>query len=113
MKTVACLIAFLVVISSCSMESQNTIRKKLKTIARADLEYIISETDSSEVMDSAYYKIVLFKYFPKDMNFSYKAVVDYYYFKNVKMKQVRKYRYRRLQKKWDRYLKKYENLPSY
>ncbi len=110
MKRIIYITLISIFLSGCFSESQDIVHKKLEIILQDDLNYIKSEIDSTEVMDSTFYKIILFKHFPNDLNFSYKAVVEFYYLKNIKMKQVRKYRYRILQKKWDRYVKQYQNM---
>lgn len=100
--------SLVLILMGCGVnESEESIRKKLDIIAADDLAFIISELPENELMDSVYYKIASFKHFPRDVKFSYKAEVDFYYFRDIRKKQLRKYRYQILQKKWDRYLKEY------
>jgi len=44
-----------------------------------------------------------YNHYKKSRLYSHKAVVDYYYFKDIKMKQVRKYRYAPSMGQWQRY----------
>ena len=106
------LIPFLLMIAAACGSSQDRVRSELKIILDDDLETIVSELPDTAVSDSPHYEITEFKHFPKDERFSYKAVVDFYYFKSIRVKQVRKYRYMITQRKWDRYLCEYKNLPD-
>jgi len=75
-----------------------------------DLDYIAAEVrgnDQKALLDRPYYRITEYAYFPESSMFSHKAVVEYYYFKTILMKQIRKYRYSPSQGKWNRYYKEY------
>lgn len=102
----------LVLLLACSGGPSKRVEKELNVILKDDLSTMISELPDTAVSDSPFYHIVQYQYFPKDEKFSYLAVVDFYYFKSIRVKQIRKYRYQKVQQKWDRYLKKYENLPD-
>lgn len=104
--------AVLVLAFACGGGPSKRVEKELTVILDDDLKGIVSELADTAVLDSPYYRIISYQYFPKDERFSYKAVVDFYYFKSIHVKQVRKYRYQKLQKKWDRYFKHYQNLPD-
>ncbi len=103
---------FLVLMPACAGGPSKRVQTELYVILDDDLKGIVSELPDSVISDSAYYRITSYQYFPKAEKFSYKAVVDFYYFKSIRVKQVRKYRYRKMQKTWDRYSKEYQNLPD-
>jgi hypothetical protein len=48
-----------------------------------------------------------YKYFPKSRMYDRLAVVEFYYFKTIQMKQERKYRFVSSSRKWERYFKEY------
>jgi hypothetical protein len=95
---------------SCAQKQETAVRINLEMILADDLKGMSEEIPVSEKADSSYYIVREFKYFPKDVTFSYLAEVDFYYLRNIKYKQIRKYRYYRSLQKWDRYFKKYENI---
>jgi hypothetical protein len=92
--------------AACVKETPETIRQNLEVIARGDLAYIVQEIrvlDSTELVPQPSYKVVEYKVLPQSDIYSVKAVVEYYYFKDIKIKQVRKYRYQFRARQWERY----------
>lgn len=97
--------------SACIKENEASIRAKLESIVKDDLETMVREIrsrDSKRVLDKPYYRIVSYEYFKQSRLFTHKAVVHFYYLKGVKMIQVRKYRYDPSMGQWQRYYKKIE-----
>ena len=102
-------VLILVITNGCVKESDKRIKNKLLIILQDDLNSIISDVPKDDILDSVYYEIVLYKDFKKEsFKYSKKAIVDFYFFKNVKAKIVRKYRYHRQSRKWDRYYNEYK-----
>lgn len=99
----------LLLIGGCTFESDKTVKDKLLVILQDDLNAIIEDIPEENLLDSVYYEIVLYKEYKKEsFKFSKKAVVDFYFFKKVKAKIVRKYRYEKQSRKWDRYYNEYK-----
>ena len=84
---------------SCS-EKQGSINSKLDVILQDDLKYMVAEvmknSSAENVIEKPYYVIDDYTKFPADSGrvYSEMAVVSFYYFKDVDIKQVRKYRYK-------------------
>ena len=93
------LIFSLLLFISCS-EKQDSINSKLDTILQDDLKYMVGEvaknSSADNVIEKPYYIIDDYIKFPADSGrvYSEMAVVSFYYFKDVDIKQVRKYRYK-------------------
>ncbi len=100
-------IYFICCINSCVSESDEFIKKKLLIILEDDLKSAVKNISKEGLLDSTYYNIVESKYFKKG-SYSHKAVVDFYFFKNVSVKMVRKYRYHVDYNKWERYFNEYK-----
>ncbi len=92
---------------SCFIDNEKTMRRKLSIICQSDLTTTIGQLKSGASADSVYFHIVSFKTFAKG-EFSAKAVVDFYLLKNVQVKMVRKYRFNRIFGLWDRYYNEWE-----
>ena len=108
MKTLTFSLIIFVLIGGCSFESDRMVQKKLLIILEDDLNAIIEDIPAENILDSAYYEIdSLIDYKMESFKYSKKAVVDFYFLKGVKTKIVRKYRYERVSRKWDRYYNEY------
>ncbi|OGS37452.1 MAG: hypothetical protein A2293_10995 [Elusimicrobia bacterium RIFOXYB2_FULL_49_7] len=100
----------LLLVLGCS-EPEKTARQKLEFILAEDLRFIteeIRQNDSAAILDKPYYRIIEYGVFPNSRIYNRKAVVEFYYFKTIKMIQVRKYRYNPAMMQWQRYDKKLE-----
>ena len=93
---------------SCSGESDELARKKLEAILKDDLKAIIEGIPDSALMENPRYEIVFYKQYD-GWDYSKKAVVDFYFLKNIEKKIVRKYRYQTGKRMWDRYFNEYSS----
>ena len=94
-------------IGNCISDSNESIRHTFEeVIIKDDLESIIKDTPEKDLMDSPYYALVSYEENKKGQ-YTVKAVVDYFFFENVKVKIQRKYRYYKAHKKWERYTNEY------
>lgn len=102
---IVCSILFLNV--SCSIhERSEFIEQKLLAILPVDLDTIVKSLPGDAVLEKPYYKITSYKTYKKSM-YSVKAEVDFYFFKSVDVKIVRKFRYHKSKKLWERYFNEY------
>jgi hypothetical protein len=109
MKALLKSIIVIIFIGGCTFESDRVIKEKLLVILEDDLNAIVEDVPEENLLDSIYYEIVLYKEYKKEsFKYSKKAVVDFYFLKMVKAKVVRKYRYVRQSRKWDRYYNEYK-----
>jgi hypothetical protein len=90
----------------CSGESEQLVRKKLDAICADDLAAIIDSISAKDLLNKPYYEIVFYKSYAEG-SYSRKAVVDFYFLKKVSVKVVRKFRYHRSIRMWDRYSNEY------
>jgi hypothetical protein len=93
-------------ISMCSGESEERIRKKLEVICTDDLTAIIDSVDVDNLIEKPYYKVVSYTSYTEG-KYTKKAVVEFYFLKKVHVKVVRKYRYHLSVGMWDRYSNEY------
>ncbi|NLW33473.1 MAG: hypothetical protein GXY77_18655 [Fibrobacter sp.] len=103
------LVTVALVFISCSGESDEKAREKLKVILNDDLKAIIEGIDSKNLIDEPYYDLVRYQNYDEG-NYSKRAVVDFYFLKDVNVKIIRKYRYHRVHRMWDRYFNEYSFL---
>ncbi|NLE01050.1 MAG: hypothetical protein GX640_14380 [Fibrobacter sp.] len=96
----------MLVLVSCSGESDEFARKKLDSILKDDLTAILEDVPDSALLEKPYYELVDYKTYDKG-NYSKKAVADFYFMKNIPVKIVRKYRYHVNTRMWDRYYNEY------
>lgn len=109
MKALTCCLIIFIFIGGCAFESDRMVKKKLLVILEDDLNAIIEDILPENILDSAYYEIdSLIDYRKESFKYSKRAVVDFYFLKGVKTKIVRKYRYERVSRKWDRYYNEYK-----
>ena len=95
-------------LSNCTSNSNESIRNTFEQIiVKDDLKSILEDTSIKDLMDSPYYSIVSYEE-DKKGQYTKKAIVDYYFFKNVKVKIRRKYRYYKAYEKWERYTNEYK-----
>ncbi|NLB62976.1 MAG: hypothetical protein GX801_02570 [Fibrobacter sp.] len=95
---------------SCS-EPKFLIHEKLEDMLQNDLKFMVSEiiagSSDTNVLEEPYYIVenLLFFYGDTAWIYSSYAEVDFYYFRDIPIKQKRKYRYDVRFKSWDRYHK--------
>jgi hypothetical protein len=94
------------VLTGCMSESDTVVRRKLEVILKDDLATVVSEVKPEIQADKPVYSVIQYTSYTKSI-YSAKAVVDFYLFKSVKVKMVRKYRYHSQAKQWERYLNEY------
>lgn len=96
-----------VLLAGCEgREPDTSIRKKFDTVVASDFKAIVSELPKESLSDSVYFRIVEYTTYEKSL-YSVRAVVDYYYLKNVQVKRTVKYRYVKNARKWERYANEY------
>ena len=101
------LVSAWVLLAGCEgREPDTSIRKKFDTVVAADFKAIVSELPKESLSDSVYFRIVEYTTYEKSL-YSVRAVVDYYYLKNVQVKRTVKYRYVKNARKWERYANEY------
>ena len=91
---------------SCSNESNELVKQKLKLILPDDLKAIVEGIPSGALIEKPFYEISSYKVFKKGM-FSAKAEVDFFFLNKVEVKIIRKFRYHRSKKMWERYFNEY------
>lgn len=96
----------LVALSACSGENEELSRKKLDVICSDDLSAIIDSIAVENLIEKPYYKLVFYKNYDEG-KYSKKAIAEFYFLKKVSVKVVRKYRYLRSVRMWDRYSNEY------
>jgi len=96
----------ILIIVSCSGESDEFARKKLDTILKDDLSAILEGVSDSALIDNPRYELVFYKTYDEG-NYSKKAIADFYFMKKIPVKIVRKYRYHVKSRMWDRYYNEY------
>jgi hypothetical protein len=101
-------IAFLLV--SCS-DPSFVIHERLEDTLQGDLESMVAQiikgSSEANVLDTPYFVIRNIKEFRGDTARIYSAYaeVDFYYFKDIKIAEKRKFRYDASRHYWDRYFK--------
>ena len=103
--SVVLLLFALVAVTGCLRESEKSIQKKMTVILDDDLRTIVAEIPAQGRLDKPYYKIDLYNPTPEGLRYTHQAIVSFYYLKDIKMKQVRKYRFVPMQGQWERYFK--------
>jgi hypothetical protein len=99
-------LSILVLNFSCSFESNELVRQKLNLILPDDMKGIVEGIPSNALLEKPHYEISSYKKFKKGM-YSVKAEVNFYFLNKVDVKIVRKFRYHRSKKMWERYFNEY------
>jgi hypothetical protein len=102
---ILCAVAGIVLLCGCA-EKDEIIHKKLEIICKSDLDTIVAGLPKEGLLDSAYFSFVSYKTYTEG-RFSRMAVVDFYFLKTVTAKIVRKYRYCKDVRLWERYFNEY------
>jgi hypothetical protein len=92
--------------SGCTSEPAGEIRKKLDIVAENDFREIVAELPAKSRADSVYFRVAEYKEVPKGQ-YRVKAVIDFYYLRDVNVKRTVKYRYVKSAGKWERYANDY------
>lgn len=95
----------------CSGEDETAVQKKLGVICKDDLHAILDSLPDESIIGKPYYSLEFYKTYDEG-DYSRKAIADFYFFKKVRVKIVRKYRYHRSRRMWDRYSNEYVFLPD-
>jgi hypothetical protein len=104
------LLAILLIIPlqiSCIGEKEGIARQKLELILPDDMKAIVEGVQADALMEKPHYTITSYKTYKKGI-YSAKAEVDFYFLKKVGVKIVRKFRYHRSKKMWERYFNEYK-----
>lgn len=91
----------------CFQETDEQIRAKLSVILEDDLIAIVEGISPESLRENPRYEIVEYQRFEKGP-YTRKAVVHFYFLKNVEVRIVRKYRYKAGEGKWERYFNEYK-----
>ena len=91
---------------SCSGESDEVARKKLEVILADDMTAILEDVPDSATIEKPYFNLISYQTYEKG-NYSKKAVADFFFLKKVELKIIRKYRYHRTKRMWERYFNEY------
>ncbi|HEX2958752.1 MAG TPA: hypothetical protein VHO70_18100 [Chitinispirillaceae bacterium] len=109
---IICLILFsFTLLSGCSGESQDLVRKKLDVILSDDMKAILEDVSEQGLLENPCYDLVFYKEYDVG-NYSVKAVAHFYFLKLPNAKVVRKYRYYRQKRVWERYYNEYSFSPD-
>jgi hypothetical protein len=100
-RRAAVLLAALCLAWGCGADDR-VARRSLEAVAKAELTSFVNELPPANQPTAPYFEIVAFEPGKKG-RFSVKAVVDYYYLKNVTVKLTRKYRFVRWGQRWEPY----------
>jgi len=99
-------VATVALLWGCSGENEELSRKKLDVICKDDLSAIIDSIAVENLVEKPYYKLVFYKNYDEG-KYSKKAIAEFYFLEKVPVKIVRKYRYLRSVRMWDRYSNEY------
>ncbi|MFH0920061.1 MAG: hypothetical protein V1913_06835 [Fibrobacterota bacterium] len=108
LRTIAALLISVGVLAGCLPGSEQRIRGKLDRLLESDQAAItleISARDPAALLERPYYRITGYRPTPQSGSYSHLCAVTFYYFKMIKMKQIRKYRYNPDTGEWERYWK--------
>jgi hypothetical protein len=97
------------ILAGCIGSSEERIRARLDRLLDEDLSAIAGEiraNDSTALLDRPYYRILEYQVTPQGGSYTHKCKACFYYLKKIKMKQIRKYRYKPDTGEWERYEKK-------
>ncbi len=110
-KRTGCIWFFFIVLTACS-DSPETIQRKLDEYLQNDLRMIVAqqlqEVDSAHIAEEPYYVVEDLIFFQGDTANAYAAYaeVSFYFYQEINIKEVRKYRFNAQYHYWDRYEKK-------
>ncbi|MGL1901817.1 MAG: hypothetical protein OCC49_06755 [Fibrobacterales bacterium] len=102
---------FLVLLIGCT-DSRFTIEKKLDSLLQSDLKMIVAqqlnEVERKNILDTPYYRVDDLRFFQGDTANLYAAYarVSFFFYQEIALKEVRKYRFNAQYNYWDRYEKK-------
>jgi hypothetical protein len=102
---------FLMTLMCCSSEEKDVIRKKLDVILAGDMKAILEDVPENGLLENPCYDLVFYKEYGSG-NYSHKAVAHFYFLKISNAKIVRKYRYYRKKRIWERYFNEYSFSPD-
>lgn len=94
---------------SCSSETEESVREKFDKIIEGDLEAIVDGLSEATILDSPYTNLIDWEKY-EDGQFHYRAVVEFYFYRTLPKKIIRKYRYNAAEKKWERYYNQYHSV---
>ncbi|MDR2580340.1 MAG: hypothetical protein LBC85_05035 [Fibromonadaceae bacterium] len=103
---------FALLLASCADPSFR-VHERLESALQADLESMVAQiikgSSKENVLDTPYFIIRDLREFRGDTAKIYSAYaeVDFYYFKNIKVAEKRKFRYDARRRYWDRYFKEW------
>jgi hypothetical protein len=92
--------------AGCGPEQDRIVQGKLKIILEDDLAEITRDIPEKALADSVFYSVAGYKTYEEGPFYAL-AVADFYFLRNAKYKIVRKYRYDRRKKTWERFLNEY------
>lgn len=102
----------LLMLMSCS-EPRFRVHERLEETLQSDLESMVAQvikgSSKENVLDTPYFVIKDFREFQGDTARKYSAYaeVDFYYFKDIRIAEKRKFRYDKPNRYWDRYFKEW------
>ncbi len=94
---------------SCSDSGEVRAKKSLDIILQNDLSEITADVDTLHILEEPRYEITELEHFKKSQ-YSYNAVVDFYFLRDKSFKIERKFRYNLGQGKWERYHNEYKTI---
>jgi hypothetical protein len=104
----ALLASWMLFLCGCSREPAAEIRKKLDIVAESDFRAIVTELPKKSLGDSVHFGVMEYREYDKGA-YRAKAVVDFYYLRDVHVKRTVKYRYVKSAGKWERFANDYVN----
>lgn len=111
-----CFLLLTALLAGCGGGNRDRMNDRLVRVLDSDLAAMVSETtkgDTSAALAKPYYRVDEYKLTEDNYRFGCRAEVTFFYFKKIRMKQTRKYRYSRIRGEWERYAKDLTyNLPK-
>ena len=109
-------IAFCLLFAGCGGRDEQEVNRDLVKVLDGDLKAMADETragDPGAVLDRPYYRVDTYTVTKESFRFERKVEATFYYLKNIRMKQIRKYRFSSMGSRWERYYKEMEfDLPK-
>ena len=105
------LVVVLLFVVSCK-EKESSIEEKFSTILAGDMDAILDGLDTTLILPQPYDTILEWQQYDEGI-YSHRAVVEFYFYRTIPLKIVRKYRYSVRAKKWERYVNRYVSIDGH
>ncbi len=106
------LLSLILLLSSCNQfQFEDKDRELLTLLIKSDMQAIVTDVETTILLEEPYFTITRWKRYEKG-DYKYLAEVDFFFLnpQELNSKIVRKYRYNRIHKKWERYYNEYHTI---